>query len=224
MVALGIIFLIAMRFFKQHRVRIFLVGLVLLCLVSGVYTYTHTESILKSRQPFNQTFYSDEYIETGEFPDAFLRLLLKDKKVYVKNDRIILEDAEAKGYYWLYAYYHVDNMIHYLNSVHADVIEDESLNDKELSEDKAGKFERLGYLNDLLRNTVMYTQFDNDCGNYLFYLWYYRELCDTSYIYLNPESLDEDELVLIWQKRSDTDVETEDMYLCGKQYYEENIR
>ena len=91
-------------------------------------------------------------------------------------------------------------------------------------EEKAKDFERLGYLNDLLRNSMMRSKYDDDSGSVFFYLWYYRDLAKTSYLYLHEESLNEDELVLIWQPQNEDEPYTEDMYLMGKSYYEENIK
>ena len=223
-VLIAVIFLALMLIIKQHKEKLFIAGLVLLCLINGAYSFTHAETILASRKATSQTFYSPEYLESGEFADAFLRLFLSDRKVYVKNDRWILEDAEDAGYEWIYAYYHVDNMVNYLNSLGTVVIEDGGMNEVMVPSDKESEFERVGYLNDLLRNSLMYSKFDNQCGNYFFYLNYYRDISDTAYLYANPSSLEEEELVLIWQPRSEDNVETEDMYLMGKNYYEKNIK
>lgn len=226
-IAVAIIFLLLITVLKQHKERLLIIGVAVLSLISGVYCYAKADSIVPKRYPVNQTFYDPVNCEIGEFPDAFLRLLLKGKKVHVKGDRITLTHAIEQGEEWLYAYYHVDNMVNYLNATYSTVEEDESLNECEVPEEKRNEFENLGYLNDLLRNTVMYSSHDIECGNFTYYLWYYSYFAKTSYMYLQTESLDEDELVLIWQPRSkDTkeDRATEDMYLMGKSYFEENIR
>ena len=223
-IAIAVVFLVAMYFLKQHKEKIMICGFVVLSLVSGVYCYTHADSVLAKRQPTNQTFYDTDYIETKEFPDAFFRLFLKGKTIYVKADRMEFKDAEKQGVNWLYSYYHVTNMVDYLESVEANVIEDESMVDSVVTKDIAKNFEELGFLNDLLRNSMMYTKYDEECGNYFYYLWYYRDFAKTSSIYANADSLNEDELVLIWQPQTEDDIYTEDMYLCGKDYYENNIR
>ncbi|MCI6330863.1 MAG: hypothetical protein MR780_02185, partial [Lachnospiraceae bacterium] len=143
---------------------------------------------------------------------------------YVKSDRLNIEEAEGQGFEWQYAYYHVENMVSYLNSIDAIPVEDSSYNDVVISKEKAKDFERLGYLNDLLRNSMMRSKYDDDSGSFFFYLWYYRDLAKTSYLYLHEESLNEDELVLIWQPQNEDEPYTEDMYLMGKSYYEENIK
>lgn len=223
-IAAAVIIWLLMLVLKQHKEKIMICGILVLSLISGVYCYTHAESILPSRQAKTQTFYNTEFLKDGEYIDAFLRLFLKDKTVYVKNDRWELNQAMDAGYEWQYAYYHVQNMENYLMSVGANYIEDETLNDVNVTENEAEDFERIGYLNDLLRNTMLYSAHDNQCGNYFFHVWYYRDASDTAYMYANVNSLNEEELVLIWQSRSEDNVETEDMYLMGRNYYEEHIK
>lgn len=209
---------------KQHRERVLIAAVVIMAIVSGAYCYMHVDGILPKRQPFNQTFYDSKHAETGEFPDAFLRIYLKDKTVLVKADRLTLHESEDLGYEWQYAFYHVENMVNYLKSVGAEAIEDETLNDSCVDKKRVDDFECLGFLNDLLRNSMLYTKFTDHAGSYFLYLWYYRDLAGTSYIYINPDSLNEDELVLLWQPQTEGDVYTEDMYLMGKSYYEDNIK
>lgn len=218
------IFLLLINIFKKHREIILIVAILILSAISGIYCYKNADGILSKRQPVNQTFYDTKYIDTCEFPDAFLRLFLKGKTVYVKSDRLNIEEAEGQGFEWQYAYYHVENMVSYLNSIDAIPVEDSSYNDVVISKEKAKDFERLGYLNDLLRNSMMRSKYDDDSGSFFFYLWYYRDLAKTSYLYLHEESLNEDELVLIWQPQNEDEPYTEDMYLMGKSYYEENIK
>jgi len=225
-IAVAIVFALASVVLKKHREKILICGIAALCLVSGVYTYTRAESILPTRHPYNQTFYTSDYLETDEFPDAFLRLYLNGKKVYVKDDEITIDEATSIGYYWQYSYCHNKNMVHFLESVNAEVVHDSEMNDIIVEEADRADFEEVGYLNDLLRNTMMYSGIDNEVGNYLYYVWYYRDFTQAAKLYANAESLkNAEELVLIWQ-RQDGDVrpETEDMYLMGKDYYESHIK
>lgn len=222
-IAMAIVVWLLTIILKQHREKILVAGIIVISIVSGVYSFAYAEHILPVRDSKSQTFYDAEYAQTGEFPDAFLRLYLNGKTVYVKKDKVKLEEAEKKTY-WLYAYYHMYNMTNYLNSVDANVISDESMNEDYVTSDKASDFECLGYTNDLLRNTMLYTKKDIECGNYFYFLNYYRDMSDTSYFYLNAQSLNDDEYVILWQERNEDDLITEDMYLMGKKYYEENIK
>ncbi|MCI6331979.1 MAG: hypothetical protein MR780_07925, partial [Lachnospiraceae bacterium] len=82
------IFLLLINIFKKHREKIFIAAIIFMAAVSGIYCYKNADGILSKRQPVNQTFYDTKYIDTCEFPDAFLRLFLKGKTVYVKSDRL----------------------------------------------------------------------------------------------------------------------------------------
>lgn len=223
-VVIAVVFWALSILIKQHREKVLVAGVVVISLISGVYSFAHAESILTTRKSFEQTFYSKDYVETGEFVDAFLRVYLKDKTVYVKADKLKIKDAEEKNTYWLYAYYHYHNVVNYLKSINANIIKDEEMNKDAVSESLMGDFENLGYTNDFLRNTMLYTRHDEESGNYLYFLTYYRDMSDTSYIYINSDSLDDDEYVLLWQARSDDDLITEDLYLMGRKYYEEKIK
>ena len=222
---IAVVFAVVMRIMKQHREKIMICGVLVMAFISGVYSYAKASDILPSKNSFTQTFYNTDYLESGDFPDAFLRLFLEGKKAYVKNDRFTVEESEAAGFDFTYAYYHVENVENYLRSVNCEVIEDESMNETKVGEDRFADFERLGYLNDMLRNTVMYTKHDNGCGNYFFFLWYYRDMTKTAYVYMNTEGLDEtDEIVVLWQAQGVDAGETEDVYIMSRDYYEENIR
>ena len=223
MIIVAIIIWLIIIVLKQHREKVLLGGIFAMVLINGVYSYTHAGAILPSRDSKLQTLYHTDYLKTDEFPDAFLRLFLRDKRVYIKNDVVSLHEAEDAGYEWIYSYYHVKNMRNYLNSIGSIVIDDEEMNEKFVSTDQANEFEKLGYLNDLLRNSLMYSNDTDDVGNFLFYLNYYRDVSDTAYIYANVESLSEEELVILWQPRSEDNVETEDMYMMGRKYYEDKI-
>lgn len=222
-IVVALVFLALSVILKKHRRKLLVLGVITLTLVNGTYSFAHAESILPSRTATTQTFYNTENLEIGEFPDAFLRVFLKGKTVYVKDDIWTLEDTQERGCEWLYSYYHVKNMVNFLKSVEADVSYDTEMNSVVIS-DEDENFDRLGYLNDLLRYSFVYSDYREECGSYLYYMWYYMDLTDTSYLYVHPESLDEEELVLIWQGRSEDNIETEDMYLCGRKYYEDNIR
>lgn len=224
-IVLAVIIAVLVRIKERHREKLLIVGLVLFSLICGFYSFRHSESILKTIKPVHQTFYTPDFIETNEFPDAFLRLYLKDKTVYVKNDYFNFEEADQYGVDWTYGFYHGHNALFYLRSVFANAVEDPEMNEYVIPENIRGDFESLGFLNDMLRNTMMYSDYDYLVGNYFFYLMYYRDLAATSNIYVNADSIkDSDELVLIWQQKDGENLETEDMYLMGKEYYENKIK
>ena len=224
MVLVAVIFAIIMRLIKKHRTIIFLGGIAVLCLISGVYTYLYSDSVLPSRHPVNQVFYTPEYMETQEFPDGFLRLYADGRKVYVKDDAVTNEEACDAGLYWQYSVHHYYNMVHFLEAVNAEVIPDKTMNDCVVGEDRMDEFENIGCMNDMLRNMMLYSGIDHEMGNYLYSQWYYREHTKPVYLYANAESLaGAEDIVVLWQPQKG-DAESEDMYLMGRDYFEAYIK
>jgi len=223
-IVLAIAAAVGMHIMKKHREKIFIATIFMAALICGVYSFTHADSVLASVRPLNQTFYTPDFINSQEFPDAFLRLYLKDKTVYTKNDYWTQEMCDEAGLNWTYSVYHVHSMKRYLDSVGAGVVMQDEINSVTVPSELRADFEDLGYINDLLRNTMMYTEYDSEVGNYFFYLWYYRDKASSSNMYVNADSLEgENELVLIWQQKDGQNQETEDMYLMGKTYFDEKF-
>lgn len=217
---------VLMHVMKKNREKILIASLFVFAFICGVYSISHAETVLKSRRPFNQTFYTPDFIETKEFPDAFLRLYLKDKTVYIKNDYVDYDqiDSGEIDAYWQYVPYHVHNMKRYLDSVNALPVPCDAYNAVTVPLELRNDFEDLGYINDLMRNTMLYSEYDAEFGNYFAYLWYYRDKAASSNFYVNTDSLERDEeLVLIWQQKDGENTETEDMYLMGKTYFDDKF-
>ena len=224
-IALALAAFITMRLFKKQRALIF--GIFTACVI--VLNLLHSVRILDLIMPFyrpvRQTFYQEEFLEKGEYPDAILPLIIAGRDVYVKDDRISWDDLggrEPENVYWLYIYYHAQNALNWLGYSGAGVISDGSLNDAFVGSGLKSDFEELGIINDMFRNTCMLNDFWEELGNYFYYYWYYAGLCDEMHVYLNTDGLKEaDRLVLLWQ--SDNGDESEDLYLMSYDYYESRI-
>ncbi|MCR4923817.1 MAG: hypothetical protein K5931_07395 [Lachnospiraceae bacterium] len=214
---------------KEYRKVIFLSYAALMCCFNLIYDLKLSSTIVPFYRPTNQHFYQKEFLEKGEYPDSFLQVLLKDKNVYMKNDRYTIDEAKAEGKDYLYAYYHVVNMVNFADFAGAKVIQDESMNSYFLPKEKiASDFELLGYANDMFRYSFIMNDFLEELGNYFTYYWYYSDYLKEIYAYLNVEkdSKGEDistakDLVIWWD--SSKDVEEENIYVMTKTYYEENI-
>lgn len=224
-IGVAVVFTIALTLLKKHREKIFICGIVLMCLINGAYSFVNAESVLPSRQTFSQTFYTTDFLDTQEFPDAFLRHYFKGKTVYVKDDAFHThEETKEAGYWWEFGTNHYYSMVHYLESVYANVIPKKELNDSTVSTEKRSDFESIGYTNDMFRNMCMYSGINDETGNYLYYLHWYRDATKPAKMYMNVDSLKEDdEIVIIWQFQGDDGL-TEDMYVMGRQYYENEIK
>ena len=222
-VLIAVLFAIVINVNKKNKERLFIVGIAIMTAICGVYTYIQADRILPSITHKYQTFYSPEYIESGEFVDAFLRLYLDGKTVIVKDDMADSYDEEL-AYVEKYAVFHGYNVVNYLESVGAIVVLDETMNNSYVSTELRSSFDNMGYINDMLRNSVMYSKHAKEWSNYFAYLWYYRDASDPAYIYVNADSLlDSEDIVLLWQPQEGASRCTEDLYIMGKQFYNENF-
>jgi len=218
-VMIAVVALIAIRLTKKNRGLIFLSAVFLMTAICGLFSFSNADKILASVQHTEQTLFSPEFLETGEFPDAFLRLLFKEKKVYIKDD--LVDFLVDTPYAYQYAAFHGRNPINYLESVDAKIVMDASMNDKYVLAPNTDDFENIGYLNDFMRNTVLYTKYDREWANYFAYVWYYRDFAKPSHIYVNADGLeDTDEIVVIWQRVEGEEEQTEDLFIMSKDYYE----
>ncbi|MCR5508354.1 MAG: hypothetical protein K6F34_06690 [Lachnospiraceae bacterium] len=218
---------ILIRIKSEYRGRILAFLGILTAFGSIVYNIRMLDSLMPSFRPVNQTFYQPSYAEEGEYPDALLAILFKDRNVYVKNDR-----CGEHGYgerYWLYKHYHAANMQWFLSAVDANVIPDDELNDINIAEELAlNDFSELGRANDMFRYIFMYNDLKEEWGNYFYYYWYYYEHLDTIKVYLEADGpggsvpvFEPGDLVVMWNTVDG--VEEEDIYIMTRDYFEKNI-
>ena len=224
----GIIVFILGILKKEYRVKLTLLFLVYVILMNVVYNYRNRGSLLTFHRPVNQLIYQEGYLESKEFPDAFLQLIVNGKTTYTKMDPVTIEEAEGNGYDFLYAYYHYKNPVNYLTHYGSNVISDELLNNSVINKKMKGDFEHIGYANDMLRNACMYYDKESsDVTTYFYHYWYYGEHVKALNIYVNFDGLyDSDELVFLWQNQMEDGkiLEEEDFYLMTKDYYDRNFR
>lgn len=224
------ILLFTKREYKKQIIAGFLSVIVLFC---AYYDYAVLKLMpdVSFHRPFSQTFYQKEFIDTGEFPDSLLPLLLSKKTVYTKNDPMDFEDAEAMGKNWMYGFYHQTNIVNYLNLIEAYQINDEGMNGTMLTGARIEEdFYKLGPANDMLRYSFICTDFREELGNSFNYFWYYSDHLSEIDVYLNikpdingQDIASADDLVLLWDSPEGA-VEEENLYIMTKAYYEENVR
>ena len=189
----------------------------------AVYNVRTLDKILKFYHPTDQTAYQMEFLENGEYPDAFLDEFFKGRTVYTPNDAYdTSKDDELSGEhgdYWMYYWYHAVNMWNYLELNKATVIKDDSLSGVVLSDEQKAYFEDLGPANDMLRYTFTLTPYEEEWGNAFYYYWFYYEFVGDSRVYICPENIvDAKELVVIWQHTNEHD--TDSYYIASKDYYD----
>lgn len=213
---------VLLRWKKEYKGSVLAGYVIAMILLSVVYNMRVLPSTVPFYYPTNQTFYQTEFLEQGEYPDSFLPLLLKDKTVYTKDDRITLDQAVEEGKNFVYAYYHNENAINYMELMEARVIPDAALNNAWVDEAQMEAFTDLGYANDMFRYTFLCNDFWEELGNYFTYYWYYFEYLPEIHIYLNAVGMEEtDTFVVLWD--GDAENEAENLYIMTQAYYESEV-
>ena len=215
---------------KKHRLYVLLAFCAVCAAFSALQTYRNAPLVLDFYHPCNQTFYQEEFAASGAYPDAILPLVFKDKTVYIKDD---LDDYLAAvkrregnqdsyfedGKYWMYEYYHQNNLTDFLEASGADVIAADEYNDSFIDESMIGDFEFLGYTNDLNRYLFPLSKLNEEWSNSFYYYWYYSTELPLSSVYVNGDAIKEaEELVVL----SD-DKENETWYVMTKDYYDKKV-
>ena len=205
---------------KGIILTLYALGMVLFFVVYNVRTI---DRIITVYHPKDQTMYQREFLEKGEYPDAFLGEFLKGRTVYTPDDvyDTSQEDklVETYGDYWLYYWYHAVNMLNFLELSDAEVVKDASLNEVVLSEEQKSFFQDLGPANDMLRYTFPLSPYSQEWGNAFYHYWFYGSFIGDSRIYICPEGIkDAGELVVIWQRTGEHD--TDSYYIASKEYYD----
>lgn len=219
---LAIVVMILILIKKEYRTKIICGYLLCVIGLNIVYNFRVLPLIAPFYHPYNQSFYQMEFLENGEFPDAFVPMVVNGKSIITPNDPLTIDESTAEGRDWLYAYYHITNITNYMKLNKADVINDESLNGIYVKEENQKDFYDLGYANDMFRYTFLCNDFWEELGNYFTYYWYYYENLSEMHFYINPEGMDAaEELVLLWDNSNGK--ENEDYYLMTKDYFEREV-
>ncbi len=200
-------------------------GMVLFFVVYNVRTL---DRIITFYHPKDQTMYQREFLEKGEYPDAFLDEFLKGRTVYTPDDGYdVRDDIDVNNFhdfdnyadYYLYYYYHAVNIWNYLEFCGAVIVKDDSLNDTVLNDGQKDFYIDLGQANDMMRYTFPLTKYYGEWGNAFYYYWFYGSFIGDSRLYVCPEGLDEaEEIVIIWQHTPTHD--TDSYYIASKEYYD----
>lgn len=228
--AFAVILLLIFTKTKKQRLYILLSFCVFCVILSAAQTFRNVPLILEFFHAKNQTFYQPEFARDGAYPDAILPLMVKGKTVYIKDD---LDDYIAThkrqegdmdcyyddGKYWMYTYYHQNNLTDFLEASGANVVAEDKYNNSFIGEEQQADFEHLGYSNDLNRYLFPLSKLNEEWSNSFYYYWYYSTELPDSNIYVNGEGLsDAAELVVL----SD-DSENETWYVMTKDYYDRKV-
>ncbi len=219
----------AIRVKSEYRNRILAILGVIVIVMNLFYNARIMDKIISFAKYTNQTVYNQEYAERGEYPDALLIRLFKDRTVYVKNDVFTVEESEDSGRHYMYMYHHAKDMQNYVEGSGGTVIKSDDMNDVTLEDQKIREdFYDLGPANDMFRYSFMYNGGKGWTRNYFSYYWYYSEYLKEIHVYLldGEDSAGDtvftaDELAVMWNTAESAP--EEDFYIMTKDYYDKEV-
>lgn len=221
---LAVIAIIAIRVFEKFKVQLIIAFLLCITLVSGLYTLRNINGVVSFVRPTNQLFYQSEYLEDGMYPDAILPLIVKDRKVYTKDDIKHFEYDMSGEALWeedLRDIHYGINSENLLKAFDADTVRDSSMNDAIITDDIQKDFEVLGAANDMLRFSGVVGSGTEEYWNYFHHYYVYTAYGMPMNVYLNVNDMDS-ELVALWQKVKKG--YGENLYIMNKDYYDKNVK
>lgn len=211
------------------RMRISLLVLLSVSFI-GVNTYYNHErlsELLPLRDTVNQHIYQEDDRNQGIFCEAYLRELIRNKKVYVPYsvkvlyDYVPIADEDERGAGFKPNYYWDNNYTRYFQE-YADSCETDDTLPKRLEvpefiEGKTDDFQDMGITNDLLRYTFLLNQEHAKETKYFWYSWYYYSFAEEESryprLYMIPEECEaSDSLIAIWDR-------DENIYLMSPERY-----
>lgn len=188
----------------------------------------------------NQTMYNTEFLKNGTNQDAFIRMLVRDKKViYAREIKPYStypsygHEYDQKDFFFSSEYFLENNYARYFDEYASSTAADISLPAlkpvSKLMEGHQKDFTFMGYGNDLLRYSFLTNKETNDVSSYFIYSWIYYTLgahydivqsYDVDYffrIYVCTDGLEKaDTLVAVWDN-------AENLYLMPEKYYMNSI-
>lgn len=180
------------------------------------YNYRTADIILPFYKPVNQAFYQNDFIKDGEYTDAALWYILRDKTVIIPFSA----DFEGVGEdsfndVWLSGKITDTNYENIFSKngarverIHADTFW--------VPDEHKDEFKKLGYLNDALRYSFMYNDFTSEFGNAFYYYWAYSTQSAPIELFLNIDDIDKDDVYYLMFD------ENVNLYLTSENYYDWN--
>lgn len=212
---------------KTQWMKYIIVGLCMVfLLLSGIYNVRNLGAVLPMTKNEVQTLYAPENLQEGTYPDSFLRLLVRGKKVTVpyeiKDYGMYSKNRNSEdGEKFPARYFKESNYARFFKAYAKETLVDSTLSENAIAEYQED-FTWIGYGSDMLRYTFLLNTDGVQQSTYFWYSWYYYSFYGEAsghdiVIYVNLEDIAEsDDLVAIWTKE-------EDLYLMTRDYYEREI-
>lgn len=179
------------------------------------YNYRTAGIILPFYKPVNQSFYQTDFIEDGEYPDAALWYILRDKTIVIPL-AADFSDVDVNSFDgWLSGEIININYENIFTKNGAKVIKIDEAN-KLVPSEHIGDFENLGYINDALRYSYMHNDLTSEYGNGFYYYWAYSTQSEPTKLFLNINDIDKDDVYYLMFD------ENLNLYLTSENYYDWN--
>ncbi len=228
---LGALMLLLMRRKKEYRIKILCSGLILIAGVNLFLSVRDLPKLVPFTRSTNQMFYQPQYLSEGTYPDAILPLMISGKTIRTKDDireyTFDLSDPDAPWENLLHEVYYGVNSRNLLESMGANVVADQGLNDVVIRKEAEADFESLGMSNDMYRFSFPFNDFPGEYANSFHYYCYYTAFGLPMQVRIPkgdaqaflPDSTED--LVAIWERIPEGF--GEQLYLMSRSYYEKEV-
>ncbi|GEM_PF-2146707 len=228
-----LIFSIVINKLSERIRRTAVFAVVTICiLLNAFYNVRNLGKLLPMSMTTNQMIYQEMNAEEKSLPDAYLRDLIKDKTIIVRNDVKTYdqydeeEDEELRGNHFRRWYYVDNDYVRYFKEYSRNVEFDEEIPPYKGLTKFMNSFREshqevpydLGYSNDMLRYSFILNKEGIQESGYFWYSWYYHTFSEEKERYLmirifNKEECENaDRLCAIWDHLGRLTLMTEDYY------------
>lgn len=210
-----------------------ILGIVLNCF----YNVRNLGKLLPMSMTTNQMIYQKLNEEEKSLPDAYIRDLIKDKTIVVRNDIKTYdqyddeEDEDLRGNNFKRKYFVDNNYVRYFNEYAVGTEIDESLPGyylltaflTEYKDEHADEITELGYANDLLRYSFLLNREGIQESAYFWYAWYYYTFAEEKSRFARIRLIDKEgcesseKLVAIWDYK-------DRLFLMPDSYYKNELK
>ncbi len=177
----------------------------------------------------SQTIYQQEQYENQIYPDNFIRLLIRDKRILLPEEVKLYSEYSSygrdteEGNPFAESYFVDNNYTRYFKAFSKASTFDPALKtiDGIAVTDRERDFVSLGISNDFLRYSFLLNEENIQQASYFWYSWYYYSLAEEEQkypeVWVNLKGIAASEaLVAVWDK-------DENLYLMSEEYYREEV-
>lgn len=224
----------ASRFFCTKMRRLIAAAIIMICFFLSIFYYIRNiERVNPMTRIKTQTIYQEEHYDNSQYPDSFLRTLLREREVKIPYEIKPVEEymtptwEKEGGEFFNSQYYKETNYGRFLQAYAKTCVVDEELPDMEETDalvPSFADFTCIGKSNDMLRYTFLLNEDGVQESAYFWYSWYYysfmveEEAEGKFFIYVRMDDIKEaDSYIALWDKK-------QNLYLMSAEYYESEVK